>query len=1095
MGFFDKIKNNLSGDSKKSKENSGSGSKRNFQYLNNLIHSGQKEIFLDNDIILDTSFRNKEHDTFGYGLLLNVDDMVIDGNGYAIDAKNKVRIFQCLGKNITFKNITFKNGFSKMGNGGALLANDKDYNLKFINCNFINNSSNNDGGAIFNVGEITFENCKFTNNSVKNAGGAIATAEGSIINIIDTDFEDNSSNNGGGAIGSFGEVYLNNCNFYNNSAKNVGGAFNNQKSGVLTAINVEFINNRANLDAGAILNLGKCSLEDCKFSRNSSKQYGDVISNQPLAVLSINNGDFMDHDVNFAILFNQGVANLNGGIFKDNYSKKADCLILSYPGSSLSCSNYQFIENRYSKGTCINNSSDGAKFIKCSFCNNKNNSVIFNKSSLDLIDCIFYENKSNFYIIDSFDEESALNLLGGKLISNKAKTTLYNSGKSCTVDKTIFKSNSSIVGSFDDIYNESYLNLQSPKFESNGKTVLNNGQLDVRKFSKEDVECSVENLGNVDYYDAPSVVTPKVIETQDKENDYSDVLPAENDDMLLNFSYLDNLIHLTNFDDGVEDLGAKLETIVDSESKKVLISLKSGIRLENYERDFYEGGIDLDIDNLIIDGNNNILDGNLKSRIFNVSGKNIVLKNIIFKNAKVFVGYSQQEHLDGGGAIKLVKGASLTLIDCEFIENSSDDNGGALLNNGELTSVNCYFNNNESECYAGAIYNNGLIHIKNNEFNGNESKFAGAIYNLGSLTIDDIILKDNMSNISQPIYNANLINFTSGLNIENEIYNSSNVNPNSSEYESFSYFANQIKGSNSVILQKDIVFDYEIDYKLKNGIDIDNDVIIEGNGHAIDGDDISSFFNVNARVTFKDVTFKNGFSQDNAIINNNSQISFENCKFLNNRITSKTNFLINNGSLNLLNCSFYNNSSSNVLLLNRGNLELDKVLFVNNNIYAYKGIIGNERFNKVNISNSIFKYNTSRRELILNETGATLLIQDFEFEYNESKTLGLIENSGRANFNGGVFNNNTSKSAGVIDNKDQGILNMDNVDFNQNFSETCGGIVNSGNINLNNCDFTENTAKSKLGSGAIFSPYGKIKLRNCNFKDNDPAKNVLKNRG
>lgn len=486
MGLRDLFKRNNSNDSEKYNNN------KNFTYLNDLIHNGQKEILLDENIILDTSFQYKEHIKFIKGLSLDVDNLVIDGNGHTIDAKSKIPIFQCLGDNITLKNITFKNGSSNITGGGALL-NEENCNLNILSCNFLNNVSNN-------------------------AGGAITSLNGSILNIEGTVFEGNSAGIGGGAIASFGKISLDNCKFYNNFAKKVAGAINNQKSGVLTVKNTKFIDNHSNMDAGAIGNLGKCSLDNCEFSKNNSKEYGDAIFNQPSAILNINNVNFINHNVNYAILFNQGELNLNEGIFKENKSGKADCLIYSDSESSLICSNYKFFKNNYKKGACINNGSDNARFTECSFCNNKNNSVIFNTNSIDLIDCEFDNNESNFYIIDSFDKQSTLKLSGGSLSNNSAKTTIFNSGKSCKIVDTLFKNNYSFSGSANDIINESNLNIEfignkvEDSYEkSNRKLILNNGNLDIGNKNKLNqeiieffVEIHVENYGKINYYDIPN---------------------------------------------------------------------------------------------------------------------------------------------------------------------------------------------------------------------------------------------------------------------------------------------------------------------------------------------------------------------------------------------------------------------------------------------------------------------------------------------------------------------------------------------------------------------------------------------------------------
>ena len=54
----------------------------NFKYLDDLIHSGVKEIVLDSDIVLSDG----EESQYLKGIKLDVDDITIDGKGHSIDA-------------------------------------------------------------------------------------------------------------------------------------------------------------------------------------------------------------------------------------------------------------------------------------------------------------------------------------------------------------------------------------------------------------------------------------------------------------------------------------------------------------------------------------------------------------------------------------------------------------------------------------------------------------------------------------------------------------------------------------------------------------------------------------------------------------------------------------------------------------------------------------------------------------------------------------------------------------------------------------------------------------------------------------------------
>ena len=116
---------------------------KNFKCLDELIHSGETEISLDSDVVLE----NVEEMEYFEGISLDVDDIVIDGNGFCVDAGGKTRIFHCTGENVVIKNLTFKNGFSKE-NGGVIHIDEGE--LTVLDSRFFDNVSGEDGGAIFN---------------------------------------------------------------------------------------------------------------------------------------------------------------------------------------------------------------------------------------------------------------------------------------------------------------------------------------------------------------------------------------------------------------------------------------------------------------------------------------------------------------------------------------------------------------------------------------------------------------------------------------------------------------------------------------------------------------------------------------------------------------------------------------------------------------------------------------------------------------------------------------------------------------------------------------------------------------------------------
>jgi iron uptake system EfeUOB component EfeO/EfeM len=163
MGFLDKITKVLM--------------PRNFKYMHKLIHKGKKEIVLDSDIIISD---DEARDIYR-GIEIDVDDIIIDGNGKTIDAAGKSRIFLITADNITLKNIIFKNGnvqknYDNQINslGGAIRINYNN-SLTIRNCEFLNNSSLN-GGAIHNKqGTLTIIESALNNNdnAITNSGGEV----------------------------------------------------------------------------------------------------------------------------------------------------------------------------------------------------------------------------------------------------------------------------------------------------------------------------------------------------------------------------------------------------------------------------------------------------------------------------------------------------------------------------------------------------------------------------------------------------------------------------------------------------------------------------------------------------------------------------------------------------------------------------------------------------------------------------------------------------------------------------------------------------------------------------------------------------------
>ena len=247
--------------------------------------------------------------------------------------------------------------------------------------------------------------------------------------------------------------------------------------------------------------------------------------------------------------------------------------------------------------------------------------------------------------------------------------------KNCTVEKCIFENNTS-----DNIINKSDLILISPKIKDERKTILNEieGHIVIKN------EC--KKMLNQIYGDGE-------VECGHKEP------PA---DKGFDFGYLDEKIH-------------------KNASKE--ISLNEDICLETYERDYYEGGIELDIDDLVIYGNGHTIDAMDKTRIFIITGKNITLKNITFKNGHSHKNYDNPNN-NHGGAIKVNHSSNLKIENCKFINNSSEEYGGAIHNLSKLIIKESLFTKNIAKEDGGAIQNKGCLIITESSANKSSRSLA-----------------------------------------------------------------------------------------------------------------------------------------------------------------------------------------------------------------------------------------------------------------------------------------------------------------------------------------------------------------------------------
>ena len=184
------------------------------------------------------------------------------------------------------------------------------------------------------------------------------------------------------------------------------------------------------------------------------------------------------------------------------------------------------------------------------------------------------------------------------------------------------------------------------------------------------------------------------------------------------------------------------------------------------------------------------------------------------------------------------------------------------------------------------------------------------------------------------------------------------------------------QSGSTVNLDKDYVYDEDNGFK---GIIISNkEIIINGNGHTLDGNHTTRIFDIlnQANVVLNDISFVNGKSYEGgAIYGYTNTIKINNCSFVNNAADEGGAIYSSYQDLVINDCSFINNNANEggSLLIYDSTLSISDSLFLNNTGEGAAINFVHEYFGSFLISNSVFNNNVGVEHLWIN------LIDDSEY--------------------------------------------------------------------------------------------------------------------
>ena len=526
----------------------------------------------------------------------------------------------------------------------------------------------------------------------------------------------------GGAIEIEKEGNVANCNFTNNEAFHGGAIFSSSSS----VENCTFTNNRATGHYGGAIYLSSGSVKNCKFTHNSARDYGGAVNLQNGDVANCN---FTNNaaDNGGAIIINTGtVTNCN---FKDNIGGDGGAVYFSWEGAVSNCI---FTGNNATAGSAI-------YFEYGRTANTVSNSYLLNNRA-NAKELQVTKNEVNIIIVFT-GNDNLLNAIYSPGDVSFSNVTYWGiNGIDNTDNYAPSRSN-----------REAGQNITIEIYDSDDKLAKNftlvtdeNGQ----------VSFDYLQLSNGNY-------TYKIYHPQDCYYTYSE--------------------KTGEFSSDFGDFN-RLQRYINNADPNSVFTLSHNCTFTIGKDENLIEGIVID-KQITINGNGYTMDANGKSRIFKITGNNVVLENITFKNAySTYAGcavyFSQSGRIADcnftnnsgstyGGAVYF--GGNSNVANCNFINNTAAQRGGAILFNGDGNVVNSNFINNSASEYGGAVYFEDNGDLTNCTFVKNSASRGGAIFD-GIAKITNCNFADNSASRGGAvhIYSGNVLscNFT-GNNASN----------------------------------------------------------------------------------------------------------------------------------------------------------------------------------------------------------------------------------------------------------------------------------------------------------------------------------------
>ena len=465
---------------------------------------------------------------------------------------------------------------------------------------------------------------------------------------------------------------------------------------------------------------------------------------------------------------------------------------------------------------------------------------------------------------------------------------------------------------------------------------------------------------------------------------------------------------------------------------------------------------------LKINGNGHTIDGNGVCGIFNITGDDVVLENIILTGGNATYGGAISWSGDNG------------LIDNVTFENNHAELGGAIYSSGDnLTIKQSEFTNNTAAT-GGAIYSEGdKLSVDNSSFTNNNATNGGAIYSTGN----DASVKDSQFTNNSASENGGAI-YSSGeyLSVEgSEFVNGSAANGAAiySTGANANITASEFAGNNAT--NGGAIFSSGEDLSVSDSEFVDNSASENGGAIYSSGDDLS--------VTGSEF-IDNNATNGGAVYSSGANANITASEFAGNNATNGGAIFSSGEDLSVSDSEFVDNSASEnggAIYSSGDDLSVTGSEFIDNN--ATNGGAVYSSGENLTVDNSGFSGNNATNGGAIYSTGDNSSVVDSEFEGNNATDGGAIYSSGKdLSVEGSEFKNNGAANKGGAIYSSGDNVNITDSEFMDNNATKGGAIFSSGDdLSVSDSELINNTA---VTGGAIYIDGKNANITNSTFTNN-----------